>query len=405
MRRARSAQARRPRRRIRILAETAAAAAFAVTTAFAATAEPASPARLTASIERHFTTNALDSDRAVSDWYTLLRGSLQREWGGKDANATFGAEFQATRHDAVKIEDDRALALTAQAFRRLRPGLELRGTLTYRVSSDGDDLAVGPFTLGTRTPKQAFGAQAQLGIDLGDATSLVLEAGDGFEKVGRSRFSQAALPPAQLDVDRNRLQFGFRLARTLGSIAFGASGSALSVSVERLGSPPVAVGFGRYALRGEFAWTGTDGSTVGLAAGAELLRAADRLYSRTRPTWQVTFKKPLPHGFELRGSYCGRFEDADSDDPLASWLERAELEAGLRLGTALALSTGLFWQDKQNLLFENREESRGLYAEASYQMTKSTAAVLRVDVSRTFKTVIDTREDTVDMFLGLQTSI
>jgi hypothetical protein len=404
MRLARTAQARRSRRTCLIAKAVAAGAGLALA-ATPAKADTATSLQFSGSLERHFTTNALDSDRAVSDWYTLLRGSLRREWGGEDANAAVGAEFRVTRHDRVKIEDDRALALTAQAFRRLRPGLELRGTLTYRVSSDGDDLALGPLTLGTRTPKQVFGAQAQLGIDLGDATSLILEAGDSFEKIGRSRFRQAVLPPAQLDADRNRLQFGFRLARTLGRLTFGASGSALLVSVERLGSPPVAVGFQRYALRGEFAWTGSDGSTVGLAAGAGFLRAADGLYGRVRPAWQITFKKPLPHELELRGSYCGRFEDADSDDPLASWLQRAELEAGLKLSADLALSAGLFWQEKRNLLFENVEKSRGLYAEASYRMTKSTAAVLRVDVSKTFKTVIDTREDTVDMFLGLQTKI
>lgn len=368
-------------------------------------ADTASSPGFTSSLERHFTTNALDSDRAVSDWYTLLRGSLQREWGDQDANAVLGAEFQLTRHDTVKIEDDRALALTAQAFRRLRPGLELRGTLTYRASSDGDDFPLGPLVLGTRTPKQALGAQTQLGIDLGNGTSLVLEAGDSFEKIGRSRFRPGILPSAQLDADRHRLQFGFRLARTFGRLSFGSSGSALLVSTERLGTPPVAVGFRRYALRGEFAWSGSDGSTAGLAAGAEFLRAADGLYSRVRPTWQVAFKKPLPHGFELRGSYCGRFEDVDSDDPLASWLQRAELEAGLKAGADLALSTGLFWQEKQNLLFENVEKSHGLYAEARYQMTKSTAAVLRLDVSKVFKTMIDTHQDAVDVFVGLQTKI
>jgi hypothetical protein len=372
----------------------------------AATAAKADPPRLASlSIERHFTTNALNSDHAVSDWYTLLRGSLQREWGDADGNATLSAEFQASRYDTMEIEDDRALALTAQVFRRLQPGLELRGTLTYRVSSDGDDLAVGPLTLGTRSPKQVFGARAQLGIDLGNATSLVLEAGDGFEDVGRSRFGQGVLPPAQLDADRNRLQLGFRLARAPGRLTFGASGSALLVSVEQLGSPPVAIGFQRYGLRGELGWTGADGSTLGVAAGAESLRAEHGLYSRVRPTWQVAFKKPLPHGFELRGSYCGRFEDVDSDDPLASWLQRAEMEAGLKLGADLALSGGLFWQEKENLLFENRERSHGLYGEASYPLTRSTAVVLRVEVSKTFKTVLDAREDTVDMFLGWQARI
>src|SRR5690606_34353350 len=98
-----------------------------------------------------------DSSHAISDWYTLLRGSLAwRSGDDDDANATLGAEFQATRYDTVSIEDDRLLALTAQAFRRLSPGLELKGTLSYRASSEGDDLSVGPLTLGLRTLKQTL---------------------------------------------------------------------------------------------------------------------------------------------------------------------------------------------------------------------------------------------------------
>lgn len=406
MRTARPAPFQRSQRRTHPASSRIAASigiGLALVAATPASADP--PRQANVSIERHFTTNALDSDHAVSDWYTLLRGSLQREWGDADANVSLGGEFQVTRHDTVRIEDDRALAFSAQAFRRLSPGLELRGTLTYRASSEGDDFAIGPLTLGTRTPKQVFGAQAQLGIDLGNATSLILEAGDSFEKIGRSRFWQAVLPPTQFDADRNRLQFGFRLARTLGRLTFGTSGSALIASVERLGSPPIAVGYQRYGLRGEFTWTGPEGSTFGVAAGAELLRAANGLYSRVKPAWQITFKKKLPHDFELRGSYCGRFEDVDSDDPLASWLQRAELETGLKLGAHVALSAGLFWQVKENLLFENEERSHGLYAEAAYQMTKSTTAVLRVDVSKTFKTILDTRQDTVDVFVGLRTML
>ena len=122
------------------------------------------------------------------------------------------------------------------------------------------------------------------------------------------------LPVDDLRADEPALQVGVDDARTLGRLTFGSSGSALLVSVEQLGSPPVAIGFQRYALRGELAWTGADGSTVGAAVGAEFLRAENDLYSRVRPAWQIAFKKPLPHDFELRGTYCGRFEDVDSDE-------------------------------------------------------------------------------------------
>jgi hypothetical protein len=389
----------------RVAGHIAAGAGLSLAAAGPVRADTVAPPKVTASVERHFTTNALDSDRALSDWYTLLRGSLKREWGSAAANFTLSAEVQATRHDHVRIEDDRAILIAAQAFRRLRTGLELRGALTYRATSDGDDLPIGPLTLGTRTPKQVFGAEGQLGVDLGNSATLVLEASDRFEAIGRSRFQSGLLPPAQLDADRNRLQVGFRIARTTGRLTFGSSGSALLVSVEQLGTPPIAVGFQLYALRGEFAWAGADGSTFGAAVGAEFMHAAGGLYSRARPNWKIAFKKPLPGNFELRGTYCGRFEDLDSDDPLASWLQRAELETGLTVNDRLALSAGLFRQIKQNLLFENEERSHGLYAEAAYRLTASTTAVVRVDASKTFKTILDAREDTVDVFLAWRANL
>jgi len=371
----------------------------------AAMADAESSASLAGAVERHYTTNALDSEHAVPDWYTLLRGSLRQQFGDADANATLGAQFQLTRYDHVPIEDDRALALSLSAFRKLENGLELRGTLSYRASSDGDDLTVGPLTLGMRTLKQAIAGQGQIGIDLGNATALILEVGDGLEKVGATRFENAVLPAARLDPDTNRLRSLARLTRTFGRVAFGASASALFVAVERLGSPPLGVSFRQYGLRAEATYTGAEGTTLGAAFGAELLDAADGLYRRVRPAWQLVFAKPLGHGLDLKGTYFGRYESADSDDPLASWLRRAELEGNWTLRPDLTLAAGVFCQWKDNLLFENQERSRGFYAEATYRMTPATSFVLRVDASRTFKTVIDTRESTVDTFVGLRAKL
>ena len=329
------------------------------------------------SVERHWTSNALDSDRAIPDWYTLLRGSLERQWGDAAAHVKLGGEFQATRYDTVSIEDDRALALSAQAFRQLDSGLELRGSLTYRLSSEGDDLPIGPLTLGMRTNKQVFGAAVQAGLDLGNATTLILDLADSFEATGPTHFQDDLLLPARLDPDVNRLQLGARLTRTVGRFAVGASGSVLSVSVEELGEPPVALSLSQYALRGELAYTGADGSTAGLAVGGEFLRGAQEIYSGLRPTWLLTLTTPLPHDLELRGTCFGRYETADSDDPLASWLRRAELELGMKVREDFSLSSGAFAEAKENLLFENVERKRGVYAEAAYTMNRANVLVLQ----------------------------
>jgi hypothetical protein len=360
---------------------------------------------LSGALERHYTTNALESDQRVADWYTLLRGALRHELGDADANVVLAAEFQATRHDTVSIEDDRAVALSLTAFRRLDQGLELKGTLGYRAASEGDDLRTDTLTLGTRTLKQVVTGQVQLGADLGNATTLILELSDGLERIGATRFQHGLLPPTRLNPHSNRVQFVARLTRNLGPLSLGASASALLASVERLGTPPVGLSSEQYGLRTEATYASANGVTIGAAAGAELLKAANGLYSRVRPAWQLTFAAPLPRDMELRGTYFGRYESTDSDDPLASWLHRAEIEAGWKPRNDLALAAGMFCEVKENLLFENEERSQGFYAEATYQFTPSASLVLRIDSNRTYKTVLEVRETTVDSFIGVRAKL
>ncbi|MDR7035084.1 hypothetical protein [Mesorhizobium sp. BE184] len=368
--------------------------------------EPVQDWQSTGSIERHFTSNALDSDRPVSDWYTLMRGTLQRQFGEDDAKLTLSGELQASRYDQISIEDDRALLLAAEAFRRFGAAVELRGTLSYRVAREGDDLSIGPLTLGTATAKQVLTGQLQLGLNLGKATTLILEASDSVENVGRTHFQHDILPATRLDPDRDKRRFAARVTRTAGRLAFGGSASALLVSVEELGTPPVGLSFAQYGLRAEAVMTGEDGSTLGLALGAELLRASvNGLYSKVRPEWQLTASKPLPLGFELRGAWFGRYETADSDDPLASWLQRAEVETSLKLREDLVLAAGVFRENKRNLLFENDERGHGFFAEATYKASGKLHIVARVDFSRTFKTVVGTREETTDIFIAMRSRL
>jgi hypothetical protein len=377
-------------------------AVFALATT--AQAEPTKPFTAT-TVERHWTSNALDSDRSVPDWLTLLRGSLEHQWGDADANVGIGAAFEATRHDHVANEDDTALSMSAHAFHRLSPTLELRGSLGYRAISNGDDLDLGAIVIGTRALKQQLNAQTQLGIALDRNTALILEASESFETTGLTRFENDLLQATRLDPDTNRLELLARVTRTVGTLAFGGTFSTLVMSVEPLGFPQVSLSFTLAAAKAEFVVQLENGASLATAFGLEWLRGTQEIYSEIKPTWQIRGTQPLPHGFELRGSWFGHYETTDSDDPLASWLNRAELELGWKISERFALASGTFCELKQNLLFKNEERSRGLYAEAAYAFNKPFKAVVRVDLSRTFKTVIDVEENTIDAFIGLSADI
>jgi hypothetical protein len=377
---------------------------LAAITAMPALAEPA-PVSMTTSVERHFTSNALDRSHAVADWYTLMRGSLQHEFHHETGTVRIGAEAEARRYDTIGIENDRAAAFRLEATTRLSSIMELRGALSYRIASQGDDLPIGPFVIGTRTAKQLLAGEAQLGIDLGGGTALVLELANSQERFGAARFQYKLLEPVKLDPDRNRLVAGARLLRSQGALTYGVSGAATRLSVEELGSPPAGLSLAHYALRLEGAWADEAAGTVSAALGVEMLRGADNAYEDLRPAYRVAFTKPLPNGLELRGALFARFETADSDDPLASWLRRGEIEARLRLSERLVLAAGLFGEVKDNLLLENRERAHGAYAEASFEATKSMALVLRLDFTDRFLTVLDDRRKTLDGFIGVRTKL
>lgn len=361
--------------------------------------------KVSASLERHWTSNALDSEFAVADWYTLLRGSLRQDIGDDEANAGVAAEFQLTRHDRIAIEDDRSIAVSAHAFGRLSPTLELRGTLTWSAFSKGDHLEIGPLVIGTRALKQVAAAQVQMGVALDEVTALVLDVSNVFETTGRTRFEEDVIGPTRLDPDVNKFRLAARVMSTIGPLAAGGSLSALFASVEKLGSPPVSLSYALYGAQGELEMRSEAGLTVGMAFGAEALRGAHGVYSEIRPAWNVKAAMLLPKDFELRGAWFGRYETGDSDDPLASWLHRAEVELGWKATGRLALSTGVYREVKQNLLMENEERGRGFYAQATYALSKPLSAVFRVDMSKTFKTILDIRERTTHVFIGLRAQI
>ena len=378
--------------------------AFSVLCVLAAPHAAAEPSA-TAAIERHFTSNAFDSATARPDWYTLLRGSLGHSFDLESGSIRLGAEFQAKRHDDFGIEDDTAAAIAVDMHRGFGKKFEIRGTLSYSAVEEGDDLEFGPFVIGTRTRKNIVGGRLQFGADLGNATALVLEIAESFENAGDTFFEQDILLPAKLEPDTNRLKFSAALSRANGATTFGVLGSLNLVSVEKIGVPPSALSFAELTLKGEARHVAADGTTIGLALGAQSLRGAEGIFAGIRPTYQALLIRPLPKGFELRGSMAGAFDTIDSDDPLCSWLQRGELEVRFRPAERLVLGSGVFAEVKENLLFENRELSRGVYAELAYDATKKVALVFRADFSTTFATVIETRKRTTDVFVGIRAKI
>jgi hypothetical protein len=386
-------------------AETASSSAAAAIAAATKDADASSGTQAAVSLEEHFTTNALDSDLAFSDFYRELRGSLFHTFRQDKGTIRLGAALQATSYDRIRIEDDESLVLLAEAYRRLTGRIELRGTLTWRLASIGDDLRIGDLAIGTRTRSNDFGGALQLGIDLGGGNALILEAGDTVERYGKARFQENLIQPAKIEPDRNRLALGATWRRTDGRLRYGIAASAAFVDTEKIGDPPLAYSFADAVLRGEVHYETAAGTTIEASLGIAALRGAHGIYERTRPVYSLLVKQPLRGGIELRGALTAAYDLLDSDDPLAGWRQRLEFEAKFPLGKAAAFGVGVFHQREDNLLLRNTERSNGVYVEFDYAVRKDTALVARADFSECRTSVVDMKKKTLDTFLGFRTKL
>lgn len=378
-----------------------AAANSAVTAA--TSGKPVNAASL--SLEEHYTSNALDSDLAFPDFYTELRGSVTRVLNLDDGYVRLAAQGEASRYDRISIEDDRSLLLLAEAYRKFGGRYELRGTIAWRGASIGDDFRIADLAIGTRTHSDLFSAAMQFGADLGSGMGLVLTLSDTLERYGKARFQNDLIQATKIEPDRNRLQFSAGIQKKLGRQQIGLTASAETTDVRRLGNPPVGRSFSELALRGLTSLVGGDGTTLNLSLGAAGLYEKGGGYNQIRPIYRIELTKALKAGITLRSSFDGNYETIDTDDVLASYVRRLELEAGYKYTPELAFGAGFFHENKENLLLGNAERSKGLYFEIGYDASKHVALVARVDFSRTRYTVFDTEKDVLDSYIGIETKL
>jgi hypothetical protein len=172
-----------------------------------------------------------------------------------------------------------------------------------------------------------------------------------------------------------------------------------------MGNPPIGRSFSGFTLRGLARFAASDGTKLDLSLGAATLREAHGGYNRIRPIYQVQLSKDLQAGLALRGSFEGHYETIDTDDALASYVRRLEVEAKYRCTPKLAFGAGFFRENKENLVLDNIERSKGIYLEIGYDRSKHVALVARIDFSRTRYTVFDTRKDALDTYVGIRTKI
>ena len=352
------------------------------------------------SVSRHRTSNALDGPLELADWYTVLRGALdgkiEHEFGG----TKLAAEFELKRYDTYEIENDAAVGLSAETTFRASERLELRGSLTFRTVSEGDDIPVQGFIVGTRTRTATFGAAAQAGIQLTPDTVLVLDAGAVHEKASDTDFQEGVIEATRLQPDRDRIGVGAALIRTHGPLSYGAAASAAYLRIGAV-DPLPALELAEYTAKLQAAAILDGGITLRAEAGVQALVLLNGDFRDVRPVYAVSVNMPLADGFSLRGAVQGSFDTASGDDPLASWVHRMEAEGGYAVTADVRLGIGAFREIRENLALSNRETAVGYFGEIVWKASEYTTLLVRVDATRSRFSDFAQQQQTVDAHITL----
>lgn len=373
--------------------------------AHAGESSPAPRPSASVDIELHRTSNALDNDLALADSFAKLRGSIGHVFALENGHLKLSAEAEASAYRTYDLEDDRRAGAQIERLVKLSPRLELRGTLTYAILDEGDDVRIGPAALGIRTLTRTTGAGLEAGIDLGSGWTLVLAGSQAFERSGATRFAGDLLPATRLEPDRDRTRLSASLRAKRGAHLVAAGTDVELLEAEVIGDPPLARSYAGWRLRGEYGYEAASGLRLSIGWGVHWLRDSEGLYETVRPVYSAALTLPLWRRLEAKAGLGGGFEMVDTDDPLGSYVDRGEVELRMALSERLAVGSGLFLESKQNLLLENDERSWGTYAEIGYAVSPKLRAILRLDHSRTRITILDTIERTTAVFLKLSSTL
>lgn len=368
-------------------------------------ADEARQPTLDVSVQRHVTSNALDGPIALPDRYWLLRGGLNHTVEHDLGSTAIRGLAEARRYDIYDIENDLSLGLQAETTIRPHERLELRGTLGFKHVDEGDDLPILDSIIGTRTGKSIASAGLQAGLRLDAATVVAVEGQVANERASQTRFENEILPALALEPDYRRYRVAARLTHTAGRLTFGP----LIAFDRNLARPtdlnPLAFSSDIYTLRGQLELALSERARLGASLGIQSLRGADGAITRTSPTYELAAQLPLLADTTLRGSLLGAFEASDTDDPIASWMRRAELGLSVPLHDQVKASLGGYHIFKHNLLLEDDETTHGLFGMVTYQATQQTSLYLRVDYKRRWFGAFGLEERTVDAHLGVRAQL
>ena len=241
-------------------------------------------------------------------------------------------------------------------------------------------------------------------MQLAPALALVVDARAPRQVAGDARFEQDLIAPARLDPDRDRFELAGTLTRTSGDLHYGLHLGAMLLRSQAAMLLP-AFTLTQYTTKAQGARRASDGFATALALGMQAIRVAEADFSQVRPLVEAALEAPLAAEVTLRGALTIAYDSARTEDPVISWVRRAEAELSWQANATIRLGAGAFAELRDNIGFGTRERAHGAFALAAWQATRAVSMILRVDASNRRDLTFQTDRRRVDVQLAVTAAL
>jgi len=233
----------------------------------------------------------------------------------------------------------------------------------------------------------------------------VLELPNSYEHNRPTSFEEDVVDPVKLEPDKQRHRLTLAATQRIGAWSVGLRGFGGIGLAEEIGDPPLSESFMEAGLRGEIAGTLPYKIAVKASLGAELIAALSQMEPHLVPVAAAEMEIPLGKWAVLSPQLQSRIETADTDDALASWVRRAQVEIAIPLSKRLTIGGGAFAQSTDNLTLTYDERSVGLYGEVAYTVPKRYRLVLRSEYEQEEYPALGEAKRSLDTFLGFRAEL
>jgi len=359
---------------------------------------------VTATRELKMSSDIFDDATDLADIGLHLRGVIDASDTTELGETTATGTFDLLSYRRYSFADARSAGFQLrQAFDAAGP-LSVSADLGYSISDTGDDLVVSGLALALRQTIRSYSAGVTAKLSLPHDLVAALSIANRYDDVGKARFV-APLPDTKINPDIDDLTGSLALAGTRGALQYAVVAKLEKVNLFEQSVFQNAVPFSRYDLRTRLIGTGPGGWKATADFGLAHLRDAYGLYDAARPVYLAELERRFGARLDVTGRLQCDFDTADTDDPLATYKRRLELEATLTAGEKTLLGAGVYAARGPNLLLGTTEREWGGYGALSYRPTAAISFLARVDYKKVREEVANDDRNVWTARIGMQSKL